>query len=123
MVVRDGCQDAVSIQKVYPIGKSKSHSQYGSNGERGDLSMYNFYKYGGSHTNLPNVHQVVFRKVNPRWDSLHRVLWHVFSWFCGSRFYEYQIVKNDRVLSTAEVCPKLPIFKFFNRGGITLGLA
>ena len=78
--------------------------------------MYNFYKYGGSHTNLPNVHQVVFRKVNPRWDSLHRVLWHVFSWFCGSRFYEYQIVKNERVLSTAEVCPKLPIFKFFNRG-------
>ena len=43
MVVRDGGQDAVSIQKVYPIGKSKSHSQYGSNGERGDLSMYNQY--------------------------------------------------------------------------------
>lgn len=82
--------------------------------------MYNYYRYAGNHTGRVNTHNVLFRKVSPPFNSLHNVLWHIFSWMCGSRFYEYQIVKGNKVVSTAQLCPKLPIFAFINnRGGCT----
>ena len=41
---------------------------------------------------------------------------------CGSRFYEYHIVKGGRVVSSAQVCPRLPMFKFIdNKTGIHIG--
>lgn len=80
--------------------------------------MYNYYRYKGVHHRLENIHNVSFRKVVPPFNSLHNILWHSFSLLVGARFYQYQIVRDGKVLSTAEVCPRLPIFAFINNWGV-----
>ena len=84
-------------------------------------SMYNYYRYKGVHHRLENIHNVSFRKVVPPFNSLHNILWHSFSLLVGARFYQYQIVRDGKVLSTAEVCPRLPIFAFINNWGWHIG--
>lgn len=83
--------------------------------------MYNYYRYKGVHHRLENIHNVSFRKVVPPFNSLHNILWHSFSLLVGARFYQYQIVRDGKVLSTAEVCPRLPIFAFINNWGWHIG--
>lgn len=39
----------------------------------------------------------------------------------GGIFAEYLILKNGTVVSTAQVCPKLPIFPFIAKGGWHIG--
>lgn len=82
--------------------------------------MYNYYRYAGNHPRRENTHNVSFRKVIPPFNNVHNVLWHICSWLSGSRFWEFQILRGNNVLATAQVCPKLPIFPFINsRGGIS----
>lgn len=83
--------------------------------------MYYYYRYRGEHKSRENSYLVSFRRITPPFNSIHNILWHVFSWLKGSKFYEYQIVKNNRIFSKAEVCPKLPIFPFMKRGGYHIG--
>lgn len=83
--------------------------------------MYNYYRYAGNHTRRENTHNVSFRKVIPPFNNVHNVLWHICSWLSGSRFWEYQILRGNNVLATAQVCPKLPIFPFINSRGIHIG--
>lgn len=84
--------------------------------------MYNYYCYAGSHIRRVNTHNVSFRRVSPPFNSIHNVLWHICSYLRGSCFYEYQILRDNKVLSTAQLCPKLPIFAFINnRGGWHIG--
>lgn len=80
--------------------------------------MYNYYCYAGSHIRRVNTHNVSFRRVSPPFNSIHNVLWHICSYLRGSRFYEYQILRDNKVLSTAQLCPKLPIFAFINNRGV-----
>ena len=73
--------------------------------------MYNYYKYEGNHPIINNKDHVSFRKVIPIFDSFHSFTWHLMS-IIGGIFHEYHILKNGIVVSTAQVCPRLPIFPF-----------
>ena len=83
--------------------------------------MYNYYKYKGRHNMIDNKDSVSFRKVVPCFNSFHSITWHIMSIIRGGIFYEYQILKNGVIVSTAQVCPRLPIFPFIPKGGWHIG--
>ena len=73
-----------------------------------------FFRLGMQPTRLENKYGVEFRRIVPPFGNLHNLMWHVFSWLRGKRFWEYQAVKDGRVVSRAQVVTKLPIFPFMN---------
>ncbi len=85
--------------------------------------MLYFYRYDRTkyHEVLPNNFNVVFRKIIMPLNSFHSFLWHIFSFFKGERFYEYQVLRNGEIVSTAQVCPKIPIFEFLPKDGWHIG--
>lgn len=83
--------------------------------------MYYFYKNTSLFNHLENKYNVEFRRVIPLSLTIHNVLWHIFSLLKGHMFYEYQIIKEGKVVSTAQVVPRLPIFRFIPRGGWHIG--
>lgn len=83
--------------------------------------MYNLYKYAGTHVRRDNADGVTFRKLPPPISNIHNLLWHISCLLCGKRFYEYQIVKQGRVVSTAQVCPRIWQLRFFPKGGWHIG--
>jgi hypothetical protein len=85
--------------------------------------MLFFYKYDRTkqHGVLPNDFNVVFRKIIMPLNSFHSVLWHIFSFFKGEKYYEYQVLKNGEVVSVAQVCPKNLFFRFVPKNGWHIG--
>ena len=84
--------------------------------------MYFYYKYSHNHKHLENIHEVSFRKVTPKANSVHSILWHILSFVSGGEFIEYQLITKDgKVASVAQVCPKLPIFPFIEKSGWHIG--
>lgn len=85
--------------------------------------MLYFYRYDRTkhHDSLPNNFNVIFRKTIMPFDSFHNVMWHVFSILKGERLYEYQVLRNGEIVSTAQVCPKIPIFEFIPKNGWHIG--
>ncbi len=80
-----------------------------------------FYKLGQQPARIENVHGVEFRKIVPTFFNMHNLLWHIFSWLRGKLFFEYQIIRDGRVVSTAQVVTKLPIFPFMTNNSWHIG--
>jgi len=83
--------------------------------------MYGYYENTESYTRLENKYNVEFRRVIPKKPTVHNVVWQVLSLLKGHIFWEYQVVKEGRVVSTSQVVPKIPIFDFIPKGGWHIG--
>ncbi len=80
-----------------------------------------FFKLGEQPRRLENVYCVEFRKIVPSFLNLHNLMWHVFSWLRGRLFFEYQAVKEGKIVSYAQVVTKLPIFPFMSKNSWHIG--
>ena len=84
------------------------------------MALY-FFKLSEQPARLENKYGVEFRKTVPTFGNVHNLMWHVFSWMRGKLFFEYQAVKDGKVVSTAQVVTKLPIFPFMTKGSWHIG--
>ncbi len=80
-----------------------------------------FFKLEVQRGRLENKYGVEFRKIVPSFLNIHNLIWHIFSWMRGKLFFEYQAVKDGKVLSTAQVVTKLPIFPFMSKDSLHIG--
>ena len=56
--------------------------------------------------------------VRPQVTNLHRLLWTILSF---GRYRRYSLLVDGEEVSTAEVMPYMPIFRFMKPGGIHIG--
>ena len=80
-----------------------------------------FFKLEEQPARLENKYGVEFRKIVPPFLNVHNLIWHVFSWMRGKLFFEYQALKDGKVVSTAQVVTKLPIFPFMTKDSWHIG--
>lgn len=59
-----------------------------------EKAMYYYYRHTGEATFGKVIDGMKFRRISPRFDSVHNILWHITSWMCGAKFYEYQIING-----------------------------
>ena len=73
---------------------------------------------------VPKLQNIELKIRYPKWNSFHNILWTLISIFSFRfmRFKEYVYCDGDKkVIASAQVIHKIPIFRFMNRNGIHIG--
>lgn len=83
-----------------------------------------FYKYDKAEKDslLKNVNEkLMVNKVKPSWfASLHSFIWSIETLICGD-YVEYQLWRDDKLVSKAEVVSWIPQFPFMPKNGLHVG--
>ena len=73
---------------------------------------------------VPKLQNVELGIRNPKWNNFHNILWSFVSIFSFRfmRFKEYVYCDRDKkVVASAQVIHKIPIFRFMDRNGVHIG--
>ncbi len=82
-----------------------------------------YFKSSRKWERLQMPDNIIVRKITPIKFSLSCFLWHVLSWLTFGKVVEYQIIDKEggKVLSKAQVSPRVLTLPFIPKGGYHIG--